>query len=136
MTRSLFTYVPQGQMMMSGTIQENLELYQSSDEDTLWKVLKIAHLDEDIKKLPKKMKTVLGEKGLGLSEGQIQRLALARALLKDAPIILLDEVTSALDAETESSILSNIKEMTNKTILLITHRKLPEHYVNQIINLS
>lgn len=135
-TRSLFTYVPQGQMMMSGTIKENLELYQSSSEEKLWNALRIACLDEDLQKLPDKLETKLGEKGVGLSEGQIQRLALARAILKDAPIILLDEVTSALDQETESLILKNIKEITEKTIILISHRNLPQEYVSQIVQLS
>lgn len=135
-TRSLFTYVPQGQMMMSGTIKENLELYQSSDDDKLRHALRTSCLDQDIQKLPDQLETMLGEKGSGLSEGQIQRLALARALLKDAPIIILDEITSALDQETESIVLKNIKVMTDKTIILISHRKLPEAYVSHSIHLS
>jgi ATP-binding cassette subfamily B protein len=134
-TRSLFSYVPQGSLMMSGTIKDNLNFYQTSLEETLWETLKIVGLDQDIKALPHRLDTKLGEKGLGLSEGQIQRLALARALLKDAPILLLDEITSALDASMENLILSNLKTMTNKTMIIISHRVLPSAYVNQTITL-
>jgi ATP-binding cassette subfamily B protein len=121
--------------MMSGTIKDNLNFYQTSLEETLWETLKIVGLDQDIKALPHRLDTKLGEKGLGLSEGQLQRLALARALLKDAPILLLDEVTSALDASMENLILSNLKTMTNKTMIIISHRVLPSAYVNQTITL-
>ena len=76
-----------------------------------------------ISSLPDKFETVLTERGGGLSEGQIQRLAVARALLFDAPILLLDESTSALDRDTEIRILNNIKSLTDKTVLFITHRK-------------
>lgn len=133
--RSLFTYVPQGHMMMSGTIKDNLELYQKASDEALWHVLTIAELASDFKKLPLGLDTPLGEKGAGLSEGQIQRLALARALLKDAPIILLDEITSALDINTEQKILSNIQALSTKTMIIISHRKLPESFIHQTITL-
>ena len=120
-------------MILSGTIKENLEFYQKSNDDNLWNILKIVDLYNDFQKLPLKLLTVLGEKGLGLSEGQIQRLALARALLKDAPILLLDEFTSALDIETEKTILTNLKKMTNKTIIIISHRNLPDSFIDQKI---
>ena len=73
--------------------------------------------------MPEKIDTVIGERGVGLSEGQAQRIALARALLLDAPILLLDESTSALDEETERRILTNLRGMTDKTCLLISHKK-------------
>ncbi|MDO9628261.1 MAG: ABC transporter ATP-binding protein [Acholeplasmataceae bacterium] len=134
-TRNLFSYVPQGNFILSGTIRENLELYQKASDDELYNALRISCLYDDIKALPDQLDTRLGEKGLGLSEGQIQRLAIARALLKNAPIMLLDEITSALDPETEKKIFSNIKSLTNKTCLIISHRKLPDDLIDQAINL-
>lgn len=134
-TRSYFSYVPQGNMMMSGTLRDNLQLYQKATDEELWNALEIACLKDDIEKLPNHLDTQLGERGLGLSEGQVQRLAVARALLKQSPIILLDEMTSALDSKTESLVLSNIKKMTDKTIIIISHRMLPETYLDQSIEL-
>jgi len=134
-TRTYFSYVPQGSMMMSGTVRDNLQLYQKSNDDALWKALEIAALKDDIERLPDQLDTWLGERGLGLSEGQIQRLAIARALLKNAPILLLDEITSALDQETEKVVLSHLKSQTDCTIILISHRQLSETYVDQKISL-
>ncbi|MBQ4155683.1 MAG: ATP-binding cassette domain-containing protein, partial [Clostridia bacterium] len=76
-----------------------------------------------VEKLPDGVDTLIGEKGLGLSEGQVQRIAIARALLSDAPIILLDEATSALDPKTEATVLQNLKNLQEKTCLIVTHRK-------------
>jgi ATP-binding cassette, subfamily B, bacterial len=134
-TRNLFSYVPQGNFILSGTIRENLEIYQKYTDDEIYGALKISCLYDEIKALPSQLDTSLGEKGLGLSEGQIQRLAIARALLKNAPIMLLDEITSALDPETEKKIFSNIKALTSKTCLIISHRKLPDDLINQSIDL-
>lgn len=74
-------------------------------------------------KLPQGLDTFLGERGAGLSEGQMQRIAIARAIYADRPILVLDESTSALDEETEKKVLSNLREMTEKTVLIVTHRK-------------
>ena len=82
------------------------------------------------------MDTVLGENGLGLSEGQVQRLAIARALYLDAPVILLDEATSALDDETEAQILQNIKSLKNKTCIIISHRAAAFDIATRKIHLS
>ncbi|MFU8787159.1 MAG: ABC transporter ATP-binding protein, partial [Candidatus Izemoplasmataceae bacterium] len=111
-TRSLFTYVPQGLMILSGTIKDNI-IYNKKHvkEETLIKACEVACIYDDIMALPKGFKTMIGERGHGLSEGQLQRLAIARALIKDAPILLLDEITSALDADTEEKVLKNIKEL-------------------------
>ena len=79
--------------------------------------------DEFVNTLLDGIETVIGEKGLGLSEGQVQRLAIARALLSTAPIILLDEATSALDGVTEAKVLQNLRSLTDKTCLIVTHRK-------------
>lgn len=84
---------------------------------------KVSCAAEFIKKLPDKLDTHIGEKGLGLSEGQIQRLAVTRAILSDAPIILLDEATSALDESTEERLLKNIRAMKDKTCIIISHKR-------------
>ena len=123
-SRPLFSYVPQGNLLLSGTIRESLSLVQTnaSDEDIM-KAAEIGCAAEFIKKLPEGLDTYIGEKGAGLSEGQIQRLAVTRAILSDAPIILLDEATSALDEETEARLLNNIKNMKNKTCIIISHKR-------------
>jgi ATP-binding cassette subfamily B protein len=133
--RKLFSYVPQNHMIMSGTIKENLSFYQEASDNQLWQVLSFVNLDDDIRKLPLSLNTKLGEKGVGLSEGQLQRLAIARALLKDAPIILLDEITSALDEKTEQHVLKNIQTLAHKTIIIISHRHLPDDFIKTYINL-
>lgn len=123
-SRRLFAYVPQGNTMMSGTIRENLCLIQSkATDEEIWKVLKETCADEFVKNLPEGLDTCLKERGGGLSEGQLQRLSIARALLCDASVLLLDEATSALDIETERRLLKNIMESArNKTCIVTTHR--------------
>ncbi len=123
-TRSLFAYVPQGNLLFSGTIRENLLfLCDECDDEKINNALKIACADTFLEQTKDGLDTHIGEGGLGLSEGQIQRLALARAILSDAPILLLDEATSALDENTEAKVLSNIKSLTDKTCLIVTHKK-------------
>lgn len=123
-TRKIFSYVPQGNLIFSGTIKENI-LFVNSDvsQEKINKVLDLACVNEFVEKLPDGVDTLIGEKGLGLSEGQVQRIAIARALLSDAPIILLDEATSALDPKTEATVLQNLKNLQEKTCLIVTHRK-------------
>ena len=122
--RRLFSYVPQGDMILSGSIRENIT-FLSGDvtEEMLENAAKQAVIYDFIKSLPDGFDTKIGERGLGLSEGQLQRIAIARALLNDAPILLLDEGTSALDIETELKLLENLKENRDKTVILITHRR-------------
>lgn len=122
-TRSLFSYVPQGNYLFSGTLRENILLVNpNADEDKIKEALEISDILEFVEGLPEGLDTVIGEKGLGISEGQAQRLAIARALLSEAPILLLDEATSALDAETEQRVLDNIKKLNKKTCIIITHK--------------
>lgn len=123
--RGLFAYVPQGNMLMSGTIRQIIAFYDEeamTRENELRNALKIACAEEFVNALPQGLDTVLGEHGAGLSEGQIQRIALARAVFSRRPILLLDESTSALDEKTEAQLLENLKNMTDKTVLIVTHR--------------
>ena len=122
-SRCCIAYVPQGNCLFSGTIRENVTFMElSPDEARLAAAMKAACADGFISELPQGLDTVIGENGSGLSEGQAQRIAVARALYSDAGILLLDEATSALDEQTESRLLENIAAMRDKTVLIVTHR--------------
>lgn len=124
--RSLFAYVPQGNQLTYGTVRETVAFSDPAlmeKEQALWEALQIACADSFVKELPDGLDTVLGERGTGLSEGQLQRLAVARALLTGRPVLLLDEATSALDAATEKKLMENLRSMTDRTVLVITHRE-------------
>lgn len=130
-TRSLFSYVPQGNTMFSGTIRENLTfLDETIKDEEIYEALKIAKADLFVNQLDLKLDSSIKEKGLGLSEGQNQRLAIARAILLKAPVILLDESTSALDELTEAEVLKNISKL-DKTIIIVTHRNKALSYCNK-----
>ena len=123
-TRHLFAYVPQGNTILSGTIAENLRMVkeEATDEEII-EALKIACAWDFVEKLPDTIHSSVGERGRGLSEGQAQRIAIARAVLRDAPVLLLDEATSALDVTTERRVLKNIiQQKPNKTCIVTTHR--------------
>ena len=122
--RHLFAYVPQGNQLMNGTIREIVTFSDAdeADEARIRKALQIACADEFVSELKDGSDTLLGERGTGLSEGQMQRIAIARALYSKAPILLLDESTSALDAETEEKLLINLRNLTDKTVIIVTHR--------------
>ncbi len=123
-TRSLFAYVPQGNILFSGTVAENLRLGRPDATDSeLIHALKDACIDDEVLSLPDGLYSRIGERGYGFSEGQNQRISIARALLSDAPILLLDEATSALDFTKEQCILQNIhRHYKNKIIIIATHR--------------
>ncbi|MBR5156528.1 MAG: ABC transporter ATP-binding protein [Clostridia bacterium] len=122
-TRALFAYVPQGNLILSGTIRENIAFAKSdATEEEIIYAAKMAEIWNEISALPEGLDTVLGESGMGLSEGQIQRLAIARALLYDAPVLLLDECTSALDEKTEKAVLDNLISLKSKTCLTVSHK--------------
>ncbi len=124
-TRKFFSFVPQGNLLFSGTILENLLFSkEEANDDKIKEALRISGCYEFINQLPDGINTKIGEGGFGLSEGQQQRIAIARALLSDAEILLLDEATSALDEKTEKEVIENLREI-NKTCILITHRKSP-----------
>ena len=122
-TRSLFCYAPQGNFLLSGTLRENLTYTnpQATDEQ-IREALYVSAMDEYVASLPQGLETVLLENGAGLSEGQAQRISLARAILSGAPVLLLDEVTSALDAVTEKIVLERICALPGKTCIAVTHR--------------
>ena len=121
--RGLFAYVPQGNLILSGTIGDNIRFCNTTaTESEVAQAAKVADLYDFVSGLPEGFDTVIGERGIGLSEGQLQRISIARAILSDAPILLLDECTSALDEATEKRVLNNIKEKGNITAILISHR--------------
>lgn len=123
-SRRYFTYVPQGNTLLSGTIRSNLLLGNpNASDEQLREALRQAAADFVLDELPNGLETRTGESGGGLSEGQAQRIAIARALLRDAPILLLDESTSALDPDTEQRVLDNIaRSRGGRLVILITHR--------------
>ncbi len=123
-TRRLFAYVPQGNLLVSGRLRDNIAFSDREVSDKeIWEACRIACADDFLRRLPQGLDTVVGEHGSGLSEGQNQRIAVARALLSGAPILLLDEATSALDDETEARMLRNIQQLQDRTCLIVTHRK-------------
>ena len=123
-TRRLFAYVPQGNTIFSGTVAENMRLVEASATDeVIIAALTLACACGRLEQVPEQINSTVGERGKGLSEGQAQRLALARAMLRDAPILLLDEATSALDVATERAVLRNIAGCgKGKTCIVTTHR--------------
>ena len=124
--RGMFAYVPQGNQLISGTVRETLTFSDPemmAQEEQIYRALEIVCADAFVRDLPNGLDTVLGERGSGLSEGQMQRLSVARAILSGRPVLLLDEATSALDAATEAQLLKNLRAMTDRTVLIITHRE-------------
>ena len=122
--RKFFSYVPQGNTLLSGTIAENLRIVRpDASDEALTAALEAACAWEFVCAMPDGLNASVGEHGHGLSEGQAQRIAIARALLRDAPVLLLDEATSALDMATERRILRNlVAEYPHKTCIVTTHR--------------
>lgn len=133
--RCNFVYVPQGNTLMSGTIRDNLRLGRlDATDDEMY-----AALDKScaqfVRELPQGLDTLCSEQGGGLSEGQAQRIAIARALLRDRQVMLFDEATSALDPETERQLLQNILSSHEKTVIFITHRPAVVDYCDQTLTL-
>lgn len=122
-TRKLFAYVPQGNLLFSGSIKENLTIVKpDASKEELDLAVYVSAMDEFLPELSHGLDTVIGENGAGLSEGQAQRLAIARAVLGGAKILLLDECTSALDQETEKLVLQRLKSLQDRTCIAVTHR--------------
>lgn len=136
LTRCNLAYVPQGNTLLSGTVRDNLRLGKlSATDDEMKEALRLSCagflLDS-----PDGLDTVCGEQGGGLSEGQAQRIAIARALLRDCPVLLLDEATSALDPDTERQLLGNILSDKKRTIIFITHRLAVKDYCDQTLTIE
>ena len=135
--RKLFSYVPQGNMILSGSIRDNIVFGgKEATDDEIIECAKLAEIWDFIESLENGLDTVIGERGLGLSEGQVQRLAIARALLCDSPVILLDEATSALDETTEAAVLKNLKELKSKTCIIISHRPAALEICDKILHIA
>lgn len=136
-TRSMFAYVPQGNMLFSGTVRDNVTFINDNvTEQEIDRALKISGADAFVSELPDKINTKVGENGMGLSEGQVQRIAIARAVLSKAPILLLDEATGSLDEATEKAVIQNLLAMEDKTIILVSHRHSAADMCEQTINVK
>ena len=136
-TRCNFMYVPQGNSLMSGTIRENMRLAKPDATDAeIEEALNIAAAGF-VYELPDGLETLCGEGGTGLSEGQSQRIAIARALLHEGGVMILDEATSALDSETEERLLKNIasRYKGKKTVIFISHRPAAARIADEVLNL-
>lgn len=135
----LFAYVPQGNQLMSGTIREVVAFADKADmqnDNRINSALHIACADEFISELENGIDTLLGERGTGLSEGQMQRIAIARAIYSESPILLLDEATSALDENTEKKLLQNLRSITDKTVVIVTHRPAALEICDRVIDFT
>lgn len=133
--RCNFVYVPQGNTLMSGSIRENLLLGNpDATEEDMRNALRMS-CAEFVEELPEGINTLCSEQGGGLSEGQCQRISIARALLRNRPVMLFDEATSALDPNTERRLLKNILSSNDKTIIFITHRLAVVDYCDQTLKL-
>ncbi len=122
-TRRLFAYVPQGNLLLSGTLRENLTVVKpTATAEEIAQAVHVSAMDEYLPLLPQGLDTPVGENAAGLSEGQSQRLAIARAVLGGAPILLLDECTSALDEKTEQTVLHRLRDLPGRMCIAVTHR--------------
>jgi len=135
--RLLLAYVPQIQLMFSGTIRENLTMFNEEATDTdINDALNIACLSEEIAAFPHGLDTMIGEHNVGLSEGQAQRLSIARAVLSKAPILLLDESTSALNESLEKEVLRRLRTLQGRTVIFISHSTFVLKGCDRVISLD
>ena len=137
-TRRFCSYVPQGNAVFSGTIADNLRIVrpEATDEE-IKQALETADALGFVEELPQGIDTVIGEKGYNFSEGQVQRISIARAILRDAPIVVMDEATSALDAKTEEIVLANMmKAYPNRTRIITTHRPSMLQYCTRVYRVN
>ena len=133
----LFAYVPQDNLLMEGTIEEVVSLFSKDiNKDKFNEALELSASKDFVNALTLKEKTFLNEKGSGLSLGEMERIAIARALYNDAPILLLDECSASLDLETEKKVMNNILSLKDKTIVLISHHKYDESIFDKVIDLG
>ena len=134
--RCNMVYVPQGNTLMSGTIRDNLLMGKADATDEEMREALRKSCAEFVSDLPDGLDTLCTEQGGGLSEGQAQRISIARALLRDRPVMLFDEATSALDNDTECRLLRNIMSDRAKTIIFITHRPAVINYCDRTLRVE
>ena len=137
--RRLFSYVPQGNMLIQGSVRDIVSFgkpAEGNDDLRIWRALEAACAKEFVQELGDGLDTILGEQGSGLSEGQIQRLSIARALYADRKILLLDEATSALDSQTEKELLKNLKSDPDLTLIVVTHRPAALEIADRVIDFT
>ena len=136
--RAMIAYVPQGNFLMSGTIREAIHFWSTGkpDPERMERACQIAEVSSFLSQLPRGLDTELGERGVGLSEGQLQRIALARAIYSGKPVLLLDEATSALDEHTEARVLENLRGCNDRTVIIVTHRKAALRICNRIVEMD
>ena len=133
----LFAYTPQDNLLMQGTIKEVITLFSEEvNEDRLVEALKLSESYDFVNDLALKENTYLNEKGSGLSLGEMERIALARAIYSDAPILLLDECSASLDSHTEEKVMNDILSIKDKTVILISHHKYDASLFNKVIDLK
>ena len=136
-TRSFISYVPQGNTLMSGTIRSNLLCgNKNATEEQMWQALEFADAKKFVEKSANKLDTVINEGAQGISEGQAQRIAIARALIRNKPVLILDEATSALDEKTEARIFKRLQSQQDKTCFIITHRRSMLEYCDMILEIA
>ena len=136
-SRRFISFVPQGNTLMSGTILSNLLLAdETASEEKIWRALELSDAANFVRKSEDGLNTSLKEKARGISEGQAQRLSIARAILRDKPVLILDEATSALDEKTEKRIFERLSKESDKTCFIITHRSSMLKYCHKIMRIS
>ncbi len=136
-SRRFISYVPQGNTLISGTVRSNLlSANENATDEEMWEALDLASAGDFLRKCADGIDTVLSEKAGGISEGQAQRIAIARAILRDRPVMILDEATSALDEDTERKIFERLTETKGKTCFIITHRKSMVEYCDRILEID
>ncbi len=135
--RRFISYVPQGNTLLPGSVRSNLLAGRSDATETeMWQALEVADAADFLRKSPQGLDTVLAHSAGGLSEGQAQRISIARALLRDKPVLILDEATSALDEATEARIFQQISALEGKTCFIITHRKSMLRYCDHLLTID
>ena len=138
--RSIVGYIPQSTYLFNGSIKENICFSKNSedfDEKLFYDIIKISQLNELVENSPQKENTLVGERGILLSGGQAQRIALARCLYRDPQVLILDEATSSLDSTNEKKIMDSIKLLKGKkTIIIVSHRESTLSFCDRIFNLE
>jgi len=136
-SRRFISYVPQGNTLLPGSVRANLQAGNpDATEEQMWQALETADAADFLRKSPQGLDTVLAHSAGGLSEGQAQRISIARALLRNKPVLILDEATSALDEATEAKIFQQISSLEGKTCFIITHRRSMLHYCDRLLTID